>query len=942
MQSQAQEPSYRVYNMSNGLQTNTIYDVLQNCFGYLWLATEKGLIKYDGSRFVYYSNSRQLGKSLSNLVEIENGEVYCQNFSGQVFYTKGDSMYLDVNLYPSGNFNSMRRLGDYLYMTANDSLRIYSYKTGIVKKMHWTKGIYNNVFVSKGNIYLHVNDKVFQLRNNHLEFLADFQGSLLHIKSTEDGLFLYPREPKYFYKIKNGIVNKESGINEKVYINRIEEIEGKIWANTTNGIYIFNENLKQVGSVLFKDKRISQIIQDKEGSYWISTLDNGLLYIPNLNVVLFKKNMTSFTSISQYEKNRILLGTDKNEIFAFSKNAQNFELIHQGSVADEITSLFYNSFSNTIVAGSNKLASIQNGKTLFSVNYGIKDIDLIENNSYLIAHANGVDIFSIGQKVKNSNFLERIIQGAEKFALYNYNARSSGAEFSQSGNIYYSNTRGLFVVENGKTREIKWNNNSIIAASIKFFEGKLYIGGFNFCILVYDEKANVLKNLHLDGKFGTSAKKIKLLGNQLYFVNEKGVHNYNILTHMCNTWNATDGIPQGDIKDILIENDLLWIATTEGLVQFPLNIKSRNIIAPQIYLKSLFCNGKKILEVGDLDFSYLQNNILIEFAVPSFKGGELLRVYYKINETDWQEVLGNLRQISFLNLASGEYKIRIKAVNEDGIVSKNELLLHFVIHPPFYKTNWFIVCVIFGMAFIAYWVFKWRINSLKRQQQKELEKQKLAQQLDYSTLKTLRAQMNPHFIYNALNSIQSFIYSGEKEQASKYLALFSNLSRSLLDSADRTEISLFDELKLIDLYLQLECIRLPKISYEIIKEDGLEEHEIYLPAMIVQPLVENAIKHGLANKEQNGKVEIHVNKQSEYLEIKIDDNGIGRKQAELQNRNKANKPPSYASQAIESRIQILNKNRMKKISQNTIDKVDPNGNSLGTTLVLLIPINEEN
>lgn len=174
-----------------------------------------------------------------------------------------------------------------------------------------------------------------------------------------------------------------------------------------------------------------------------------------------------------------------------------------------------------------------------------------------------------------------------------------------------------------------------------------------------------------------------------------------------------------------------------------------------------------------------------------------------------------------------------------------------------------IIGLVTAIALLSYFLF----TRYKTKKQNELLKTKLEdaelllvekQKASDSEIKAIKSQMNPHFFYNALNSIQGYIYSGDKENAAKSLGLFSDLSRSILESSRNTEISLHDEIELLQNYLKLETMRLPKIKYSIHTSESINLHDVYIPAMILQPLVENAIKHGLANKQGEGLLSINV------------------------------------------------------------------------------------
>jgi two-component system LytT family sensor kinase len=254
-----------------------------------------------------------------------------------------------------------------------------------------------------------------------------------------------------------------------------------------------------------------------------------------------------------------------------------------------------------------------------------------------------------------------------------------------------------------------------------------------------------------------------------------------------------------------------------------------------------------------------------------------------------------------------------------------------------------IISLIIAVVLISYFLF----TRYKTKKQNELLKTKLEdaellliekQKASESEIKAIKSQMNPHFFYNALNSIQGYIYSGDKENAAKSLGLFSDLSRSVLESSRNTEISLHDEVELLENYLKLETMRLPKIKYTIQTSENINLHDVYIPAMILQPLVENAIKHGLANKQGEGLLTISFTKKNSKLFIDIEDDGVGRDAAAEIGKRMIKKSASFSTEANMSRIELLNANKTEKITQEIIDKKDSEGNATGTIVKLVIPI----
>jgi len=254
-----------------------------------------------------------------------------------------------------------------------------------------------------------------------------------------------------------------------------------------------------------------------------------------------------------------------------------------------------------------------------------------------------------------------------------------------------------------------------------------------------------------------------------------------------------------------------------------------------------------------------------------------------------------------------------------------------------------VIALVIAITLLSYFLF----TRYKTKKQNELLKTKLEdaellliekQKASESEIKAIKSQMNPHFFYNALNSIQGYIYSGDKENAAKSLGLFSDLSRSVLESSRNTEISLHDEVELLENYLKLETMRLPKIKYTIQTSENINLHDVHIPAMILQPLVENAIKHGLANKQGDGTLNVTIQENNNKLIIDIEDDGIGRDAAAEIGKRMIKKSASFSTEANISRIELLNANKTEKITQNIVDKKDNNGNATGTIVKLVIPI----
>jgi LytS/YehU family sensor histidine kinase len=189
-----------------------------------------------------------------------------------------------------------------------------------------------------------------------------------------------------------------------------------------------------------------------------------------------------------------------------------------------------------------------------------------------------------------------------------------------------------------------------------------------------------------------------------------------------------------------------------------------------------------------------------------------------------------------------------------------------------------------------------------------------------------------------LNAVQGLIYSNQKSKASDYLGKFSDLMRRILDSSDKNEVTIKKEFETIDLYISLEKARFDSdFEYEITFPDKEDLSSYSIPSMIIQPFVENAIKHGLMHKQGLKKLDIKVELLEDVWCFTIDDNGIGRKASEIINQ-KIKQHISFATKAIENRIKLISKTTEITIDIEVIDKKAANDESLGTRIKIYIPI----
>jgi hypothetical protein len=437
------------------------------------------------------------------------------------------------------------------------------------------------------------------------------------------------------------------------------------------------------------------------------------------------------------------------------------------------------------------------------------------------------------------------------------------------------------------------------------------------------------------------------LSSQLWFATNDGIQSLNVITNQYSNISRADGLVTNDVLDMEVIKPYLYIASSKGLQWINIDSLYQNTYAPDIYLTEFSINETDTPIGNNYVLSHTSNTIKFSYIGIAGKARKNIKYKYRLIGLDTAWITANyINNFALFNsLSPGEYTFEVYAINEDGIESKNPAKLSFSIKNPYWQTWWFYAIIAFGAILILTLLFYLRIQFINRRnllQRKnvelELEKSNIEKELRTSQLSALKVQMNPHFIFNALNSIQEYILTNEKKLANSYLGKFSDLMRLYLDMSNKQSISLDEEIKALKLYLELEAMRFEdNFIYELSVDENLSADEVMIPPMIIQPFVENAIKHGLLHKRTDRKLNVAFNKgPKDSLICVVTDNGIGRKQSEELNAKRRKQHTSFATGATKKRLEILNYGLNKTIGVEYDDLSDVYGNPLGTKVTITI------
>ena len=350
-------------------------------------------------------------------------------------------------------------------------------------------------------------------------------------------------------------------------------------------------------------------------------------------------------------------------------------------------------------------------------------------------------------------------------------------------------------------------------------------------------------------------------------------------------------------------------------------------------IQKIIINSDKVIfnPIDKLRFHPAENDLVVNYALIDYESGGDYTFAYKVKKDDPWVDLGTQRFITFNDLRSGNHLLLIKAKAKSGDEIIKEY--HFVIAPPFWKTSWFIVIVLLIFAAAIYIIYHYRIAQVNK-------KANLDRLLAKTEMKALHAQMNPHFVFNSLNSIMEMVLNDDKTNASRYLSNYAQLIRLNLDHSQRTFITLRENIDYLNLYLQLESIRSNSFTYKMEIAHDIHVDEILLPPMLIQPFIENAIWYGPSKDKIPMRLDIRFLKEKDHLLCIIEDDGIGIGASQLMKNELISSHTPLGIANVRQRIQILNEKYKLDCRLTLEDKNSSSRNEKsGTKVTLRLPLN---
>jgi hypothetical protein len=948
----AKHPYYKEINHYFGLPTMHIYDLHVSKSGLLFLGTDNGLFSYDGIKFKSYKFKHNLANTVDRIQEDESGRIWCKNFSNQIFVLLGDELWVHE---PSERLLSKlgANLGDYLItptglwiITEKELFHLDNFgkanRKFSIPKSEEANFIFaieydpntKEILIGETNHLITIpssgklsktplleGQKTITLSNHHL-FYA--------MKGKDNKLFV-SRDKKKFNSIE---------VNLKNYIIKTSITDLGVWLCTGNGVYKINPDKKRVEFPFLMERKVTDVVQDHEGNLWFSTLGDGLIFVPSLkiqkiNIPKVSNNRNIFTAINIDEQGHLYMGTRTGEVYELNRAYQNVRTYNTGKNKEIEHIDIKKNHVSTSDGRFDRLGNKINDEIKYYKDLAEDDMGNYVFGSYNLAGVIAKESTAYPSTENYFQNKELVLYGdMPKYMRILRNKRTRAVHFHKENRMYYVGASdGLFSYgPNNIEQEIRAENNTpIIASSIESdVFGNIWIGSLQNGIYKISNN-QIVQHFDLNnGLSGRHTKKIHIDNSGIWVINDQGLDFIDQNTNQISRLSRYSGLNGLDFYDVTSNKNNLWLLSSEGV----LVAEKTAFVTPQkpsLKIQKATANDFQITQSTKL--SHDKNNIVFDLQTIHFRSlGNYVYEYRLLGISDtWKTQSSSQTQINYLALDPGNYTFQVR-VNIGDINSKIQEF-KFTIKKAFWMTTWFILLILTSLAGLFYFMFQRRVEAIRK-------RQKIREQLALSQITALRTQMNPHFMFNILNAFQGLIYSNQKTKANEYLGVFSDLMRKTLDISDKREISIYEELEAIDLYISLEKARFAEddFEYQLNTHDMEELKKHAIPSLILQPFIENAIKHGLLHKTSKKLLKLTISKESkQYWRFEIEDNGIGRAQSYTLNKN-LKKHNSFATKAIDSRINLINRLNKTQIQIEVVDLKDEDKQAIGTRVILKIPI----
>lgn len=994
----AQQYNFRNYSVAEGLPQSQVYALCEDKNGYIWIGTRGGgICRFDGIHFQTFTESDGLiNNYIKAIIEDKSGNIWIGTDGGlSKFNGKNFTNYSTKNGLPANEINAVMEdsKGNIWIGTDKGGLAKFDKNKFIV--FNTNDGLPQNritcLYEDKSNINIWIgtekgaskfDGKSFQNFNTKSGLTSNILRAITKDKKGNFWFATYSDGVSGFDGKNFKNFTKKDGLVSNIILSIAEDNKGNIWFGTgLSGISIFDG--KTFRSITETEGLCNNIIpsllKDSQGNIWIGTSGGGLCRYSDVRFSHFTQSGTKLGnlvySIEEDKTGNIWLasslgGATMHTDTGFSKFGKAEGLTNQKIrtiYRDPNGNLWFGTLGFGLYKYDGNIFTHYDRNDGISGNF-INSITTDKKGNLWLATAGGgicylpfsAENLSKKKKERFKRFIGNI--GSDRiYTITTDNEDNLWLGTLGAGVVKIKNPTDTSPKISIYPLKKESSNGLTVRSVLKDKKGNIWIGTAGAGIFCFDGK----KFHSYDNKNGLSSNNIYSIifdktGN-LWIGTERGIDklsiNNNLKINNLKHYSKSEGFSGIETVQNAAFADSkgrLWFGTINGTTVYNPNEDQINMHQPKLHITSVKLFFDKIIDTANaaisaLNFSlpqnlvlkYNQNHLSFEFIGINLRNPEMVQYKWFLEGFDKNWSPASFRtEATYSNLPPGNYTFQVQAANEDGIWTSKPEIYSFSIMPPFWQRWWFRGSIFLLIAIAVYTAFTLRLRQIKNKNETERNKLTLEKNIIELEQQALRLQMNPHFIFNALNSIQGFITRNDTAEAKRYLSKFSKLMRQTLENSRESFIPLAEEMEMLQNYIVLEKLcHKDKFEYELEINDELDPETISIPPMLIQPFIENAILHGiLPLQDRKGKINISCKLHDETtILFEIKDNGVGINSSQKLKNQAISSHKSAAYMVTQKRLELISTetNNSGKIEVKDLSEITEK--ETGTLVQLQIP-----
>lgn len=979
---QQREFVHKNFTQEDGLPSNENYEIFQDSKKYIWIASDLGVSRYDGNRFQTFNLPDNV---IFKIREDRHGRIWFFSHKGLLAYFENEKMHpyrfnenirktidkihvIDAMVDDSDNIYLSSSLDNNYTISANGNITTINHNQWgkQVVKFNIVPGYGRQCFTQRfvsthsSSDSLQVNIQFASGKKQYTIYHPMQSATFYGAENDSDGSVYFFCGQLLLQLMPNGDYRKTDLGAE---ILSITNHGNKIWVGLRKeGVRILNKDLSKISSNNILDKKtVSSVCFDFEGGIWFSTTENGVFYIKNHRIsrIALKGPYDGVDRLYNY-KDSILIFNDRSGLYKIKDTAPEQILQLDNTHIYDIHPVSENQLLVFNATQQLEFKTVFNRSTPFNT---FRLYPAASSAAFLHADAFFMSTTTIAVQVKmhyekNGGYYSRpikkgieypvsMIYAPDKYQLLN---RPVSVFLDSHKNLWGAGSDGIYkgippydtlvktglknpLFENGLNHIRELDNNwmavSVRSGGVALFQNP-------------DSSVNITES---DGLLSNKVRYLLPVKNQLWVATAKGISviqfsSYNPIRYTIKNIGRNDGFFNLTINQLVQYKSYIVAATSVGIffIDSPQEIINHRYPDIPFYITSISSYKGDTTNISSISIPYEKNRLSIKYRAICFNDNEKLQYLYQFGDADtiWHSTANTERLIE--NLEPGTYVLKLKASIPEQQRYSGVQSITIIIQKPWWQNNWFRLLIVLMVSAVIYLGVRTWIRKIKKEaRQKTALHAKLAE-LEQTAL---RAQMNPHFIFNCLTSIQQLIISGNKIDANEYLVKFSRLIRKTLEISAQPFISIQEEINYLKEYLELEQLRLfDRFDFSITTDPAISTLSTFIPNMMLQPVVENCVRHGIKSLEsRKGLITVHFSIHDNLLIATVTDNGTGRRSVtEKDQRFKEHK--SYGMEIVRKRLAAFAENNKCESTVAIRDLYDASGNTAGTQVILQMPFKQ--